>query len=53
MIVARDPKVLAAYAADKRWTPIDPSAAKPWTDDYTNLLGALISRISQRGGTGR
>ncbi len=53
VIVARDPKVLAAYAADKRWTPIDPSAAKPWTDDYTNLLGALISRISQRGGTGR
>lgn len=53
VIVARDPKVLAAYAADPRWKPIDPTKTKPWTDDYTNLIGAMISRISQKGGTGR
>ena len=28
-------------AADKRWVTPPPSKTKPWTDDYTNLIGAL------------
>jgi SAM-dependent methyltransferase len=53
VVVARDPRALAAFAADPRWKPIEAGTTKPWTDDYTNLVGALISRIKQRGGTGR
>ena len=42
VIIARDPKVLATFAADPRWRPADPAGVAAWTDDYTNLFGALI-----------
>jgi SAM-dependent methyltransferase len=48
LIVTRNPQALAAYAADKRWSPADPTLARAWTDDYTNLAGAMISRMKQR-----
>jgi SAM-dependent methyltransferase len=48
VIVARNPQALAAYAADRRWSPADPTQARAWTDDYTNLAGAMISRMKQR-----
>jgi hypothetical protein len=39
---------LAAFAADRRWSPIDPQGVAPWTDDYTNLFGALTRRLRDR-----
>jgi hypothetical protein len=48
VIIARTPQALAHFAADKRWSPIDPTLARAWTDDYTNLAGAMISRMKQR-----
>ncbi|HEY2661635.1 MAG TPA: fused MFS/spermidine synthase [Caulobacteraceae bacterium] len=42
VIIAKDPKALAAFAVDPRWRPPDPAGVEAWTDDYTNLLGALI-----------
>ena len=48
VILARRPDALALYAADPRWTPIDPTRARPWTDDYTNLIGAMISRMREK-----
>jgi SAM-dependent methyltransferase len=48
VIVARDPAALAPFAADSRWTAIDPTRARPWTDDYTNLAGALYARQKER-----
>ena len=48
VIVARNPQALAVYAADPRWSPADPTLARAWTDDYTNLAGAMISRMKQR-----
>jgi SAM-dependent methyltransferase len=53
VIVARSPQALAAFAADPRWRPADPGSIRPWTDDYTNLAGAMISRMRQRWETGR
>ncbi|MDB5437663.1 MAG: spermidine synthase [Caulobacteraceae bacterium] len=44
VIAGRTPQALAPYAADPRWSRIDPAAARPWTDDYTNLFGALVAR---------
>jgi hypothetical protein len=48
VIFARNPQALAAFAADKRWAPPPVTTVKPWTDDYTNLIGAMIRRIKQR-----
>ncbi|MEO6339401.1 MAG: fused MFS/spermidine synthase [Caulobacteraceae bacterium] len=47
MMISRSPKALAAYAADPRWRPA-PAEVKPWTDDYTNVAGALLTHL--RGG---
>jgi SAM-dependent methyltransferase len=48
MIVARSASGLAPFAADPRWRPIDPAGVRPWTDDYVNLVGALVRRIGQK-----
>jgi len=48
LIVARTPQALATFAADPRWTPSDPTQARPWTDDYMNLVGALYARMRER-----
>jgi SAM-dependent methyltransferase len=48
VIVARSPAGLAAFAHDRRWEPTDPTRVRPWTDDYTNLFGALYRRLLQK-----
>jgi SAM-dependent methyltransferase len=48
LIVARSREALAAYAADGRWRDADPFKARPWTDDYTNLAGALYANLKGR-----
>ncbi|MDO8380951.1 spermidine synthase [Phenylobacterium sp.] len=48
LIVARNAKALAAFAADPRWKPTEPVLVRPWTDDYTNLVGALYGRMKER-----
>ena len=41
MVASRDPETLAAFA-EAGWTEPALGAARPWTDDYVNLIGALI-----------
>lgn len=42
VIVARDDAALKAIAKDARWKVLPPSPGQGvWTDDYSNLLGAL------------
>ncbi|CAN5648263.1 fused MFS/spermidine synthase [soil metagenome] len=48
LIVARNETALAAFAADPRWKPTEPVLVRPWTDDYTNLVGALYGRMKER-----
>ncbi len=45
VIAARTPEALAAFRKDPRWTSIDPRQARAWTDDYSNVLGALVRRF--------
>jgi SAM-dependent methyltransferase len=44
-IVARNPAALAPYLSDPRWKPANSHGVRVWTDDYTNLFGALIRGI--------
>lgn len=41
IVLARSPAALADFAADRRWKPAPAVKTAPWTDDYTNLIGAL------------
>ena len=51
MIVARNPEALRAFKLDSRWGPAPPATVRPWTDDYTNLVGALIANFEGRRNT--
>ncbi|MDO9337447.1 MAG: fused MFS/spermidine synthase [Caulobacter sp.] len=48
MIVAKDPAVLASYSAEPQWLPPPPASVRPWTDDYTNLIGAMVGSLQKR-----
>jgi SAM-dependent methyltransferase len=48
VIVARDPAALAPFRGDRRWTPAEPRGARPWTDDYTNIFGAMVRKFANR-----
>jgi SAM-dependent methyltransferase len=48
VVIAKSPQALAGLAADRRWRPVDATQARPWTDDYTNLIGALWRRSQER-----
>ena len=48
LIAARTPQTLEAFRRDPRWRPADPHRARAWTDDYSNVLGALIRRMQRR-----
>jgi len=50
LIIGRSPAALAAFEADDRWQRADARGTKPWTDDYTNLVGALVAQLKERFG---
>ncbi|HSV04343.1 MAG TPA: fused MFS/spermidine synthase [Phenylobacterium sp.] len=48
LVLAKSRAALAGFRADKRWKPIDPLLARAWTDDYTNVPGALYRRLQEK-----
>jgi SAM-dependent methyltransferase len=48
VIVAKSRAALAPFVRDPRWRLAEPSRVRPWTDDYTNLFGALWRRFLQK-----
>jgi len=46
VVVGASPSALAPFLADSRWSKADAGGVKPWTDDYTDLFGALIRRAT-------
>ena len=48
MVLARSPATLAAFAHDPRWKPAPDTGQRPWTDDYVNVLGAMVAHIQGR-----
>lgn len=53
IIVARNAKALATFQADPRWSAPKNRPVKPWTDDYTNLPGALYAQLRENWGWDR
>ncbi|HEY5411124.1 MAG TPA: fused MFS/spermidine synthase [Caulobacteraceae bacterium] len=48
VLAARSPAALEPFRRDPRWRPIDPGGVRAWTDDYSNVLGALVRRFEAR-----
>ena len=48
VLVARASQALVPFVDDPRWSPANPFQARPWTDDYTNLAGALYANLKAR-----
>ena len=43
VIVGKTPQALSAFIGDTRWQASSPTASRPWTDDYVNLVGAIYA----------
>lgn len=41
VILARSPDALAKFRDDARWKPLISDGKRPWTDDYSNIVGAI------------
>jgi SAM-dependent methyltransferase len=48
VIVAKSHAALAPFRATGLWRTANPFLARPWTDDYTNLAGALYAKLTER-----
>ena len=47
MAMARTQAALDRAAPAPLWAPTDPGRVRPWTDDYTNILGALLAHMKR------
>ena len=41
VVLSRNPDRIASLKTEKKWKDLPAPAAKAWTDDYSNLLGAM------------
>ncbi|WP_321490612.1 fused MFS/spermidine synthase [uncultured Hyphomonas sp.] len=41
VMLARTPKALDRFRADPRWAALETDGQRPWTDDYSNIVGTL------------
>jgi spermidine synthase len=44
MVISRSQAALAPFAASGRWPLAHAGGTRAWTDDYTNVIGALIEQ---------
>jgi len=48
LIVGRTRAALDRFAEAPGWQATDPHPVRPWTDDYTNLAGAMWRKLKER-----
>lgn len=44
VVLARDKRDLGNLPAQPGWNLLDPELRVPWTDDYADVLGAILDR---------
>jgi spermidine synthase len=52
IIIGHDQAALEVFRNDFRWQTPDAHGVQPWTDDYTNLVSAMIRRLKERFAAG-
>jgi spermidine synthase len=45
MLIAKTPQAFAEFTRDLRWRPARDKTVRAWSDDYTNVAGALLDRL--------
>lgn len=45
--IARNEDALARLAADPRWKPLVSDGGRAWTDDYSNIIGAMLEHAGR------
>jgi hypothetical protein len=48
VIIGNSRKVLEPFISDERWSKADANGVRPWTDDYTDIFGALVRHSLSR-----
>jgi hypothetical protein len=48
VLIAPSARAIAQFAHDPRWQAAQDSGVRPWTDDYSNVFGALLARAFAR-----
>ena len=48
IVIARNASALSSFAASALWVPLEGDGKRPWTDNYTNVLGAILELQFQR-----
>ena len=44
VVLAKSEAALARLLEDDRWTPLAADDGRPWSDDYSNIIGAMIEK---------
>ncbi|MEM9376289.1 MAG: fused MFS/spermidine synthase [Pseudomonadota bacterium] len=44
VVLARDPAALAHLKQNDAWVELESDGGRPWTDDYSNVIGAIIDK---------
>ncbi|MEO0981478.1 MAG: fused MFS/spermidine synthase [Pseudomonadota bacterium] len=44
VILAKSEAALQRFAGDPRWAAFESDGGRPWTDDYSNLIGAILEK---------
>jgi predicted O-methyltransferase YrrM len=48
MLIAPSARAITPFARDCRWLPTHDHGVRPWSDDYSNVFGALLARAFAR-----
>ena len=53
VLIGKNRAALEPFASDRRWSRADADGVKPWTDDYTDIFGALVRHGTEQAGAAR
>ena len=45
MLFSRSPEAIERALAGGKWQRIESDGGRPWTDDYSNIVGAMIDHV--------
>jgi len=47
IVFAQTERALRNIARDRRWERADPEGTAPWTDDYSDVFGAVLRKLRE------
>jgi spermidine synthase len=48
VVISRSAASLDRARADARWSELKSDGARPWTDDYSNIIGAMLAKAAKQ-----